>query len=116
VVDHLSTLVEASKITKTQRGALSSEFALGSADAYLQPEELAVYQFEPSGVVRSVFDRERGVVDWSTFTAVSEHESAMVNALVEAEAADQSRLRLGPPRTIIAASCSKPATEPAPST
>lgn len=85
VLDHLSTLMEASRLSDAQRESVRGYFELGSAQVYLQPEEVAVYQFEPLGVVRSIFDREAGVVNWSTFTAVSERESRTVNAVIEAE-------------------------------
>lgn len=85
VVDHLNTLLEASRLDSGPRSKVGNQFALGSPDVYIEPEELAVYQFETNGEVRSVLDRKNGVIDWSTFTAVSDRESTMVNALIEAE-------------------------------
>lgn len=85
VLDHLNTLLEASRLDSGPRSKVASQLALGSPDVYVEPEELAVYQFESSGEVRSVLDRKTGMIDWSTFTAVSARESTMVNALIEAE-------------------------------
>ncbi len=85
IVDRLSTLVEVGRLNAEARHRLRDFLALGSDDIYLLPEELAVYQFEPEGIVNSVFDREKRTIDWSTFTTVTERESRVINAVLEAE-------------------------------
>ncbi len=85
ILDHITTLLEASRLDSGPRSEVGKRLALGSPDLYIDPQELAVYQFETSGEVRSVLDRENGVIDWSTFTAVSDRESTIVNALIDAE-------------------------------
>ncbi len=72
IVDHLSNLVEASTVPADQQDALAASFKLGTKDAFLDPEKLAVYHFQESGEVVSAFDRETRSIDWGTFSKVTD--------------------------------------------
>jgi hypothetical protein len=84
LVDHLSTLLELSRLSSEQRAAVAGDLALGNPEAYVRAEELAVWHFGKDGRVSSVLDREAGVIDWSTFTKVSDRESLTINRIVKA--------------------------------
>lgn len=77
VVDHLNNLMEASRTPAERQGELSGKFALGSPSCFISPEKVAVHAFEeasPGGevVVREALNRQMGLIDWSTFSGVSE--------------------------------------------
>jgi hypothetical protein len=77
VVDHLNNLMEASRVPAERQGELAGKFALGSPSCFISPEKVAVHAFEeasPGGevVVREALNRQTGLIDWSTFSGVSE--------------------------------------------
>jgi NTP pyrophosphatase (non-canonical NTP hydrolase) len=55
----------------TPRG-LARRFKLGTKDAFLIPDRLAVYLFQESGEVADAFDREARSIDWGTFSKVTD--------------------------------------------
>jgi hypothetical protein len=77
VVDHLNNLMEASRVPAERQGELAGKFALGSPSCFISPEKVAVHAFleaSPGGevVVREALNRQTGLIDWSTFSGVSE--------------------------------------------
>lgn len=77
VVDHLNNLMEASRTPAERQGELAGKFALGSSSCFISPEKVAVHSFQeasPGGevVVREALNRQTGLIDWSTFSGVSE--------------------------------------------
>jgi len=78
VVDHLNNLMEASRTPEARREELARKFALNSPSSFISPEKVAVHAFQeetPGGavIVREVLNRKTGLIDWSTFSKVSEH-------------------------------------------
>ncbi|WP_309896169.1 AAA family ATPase [Archangium sp.] len=78
VVDHLNNLMEASRAPTERQEELAQKFALGTASSFISPEKVAVHAFQeesPEGevFVREVLNRKTGLIDWSTFSRVSEH-------------------------------------------
>lgn len=77
VVDHLNNLMEASRTPVERQGELAWKFALGSPSCFISPEKVAVHAFQEAYlggevVVREALNRQTGLIDWSTFSGVSE--------------------------------------------
>ncbi len=77
VVDHLNNLMEASRTPAGRREELARKFALGTASSFISPDKVSVHAVQeesPDGevFVREVLNRETGLIDWSTFSGVSE--------------------------------------------
>ena len=89
VVDHLNNLMEAARVPSERREPLAAKFQLGTPTAFISPEKVACHAFEeerPGGsvVVRDVLDRTSGLIDWSTFSRVSERMSNLYNEVLKA--------------------------------
>jgi len=77
VVDHLNNLMEASNTPAERREELARKFAMGTASSFISPDKVSVHAVQeqsPDGevLVREVLNRETGLIDWSTFSGVSE--------------------------------------------
>ena len=82
VLDHLGTLVEASRLSGDPRSKIVSKLRLGRDEALLQPEQLSVYRFDIDGTVHSIFDRESRTIDPSTFAEVGDAEANLFLSLI----------------------------------
>ncbi len=92
ILDHLSTLIEASRLDDEQRARTADALALKNPQAYVTADDIAVLRFGLDGKVTSVIDRDTGSIDWSTFTEASDRESiALKRILEEAEGGGASR-------------------------
>lgn len=69
ITDHLANLIKAS--TSEDQNAISENFYLKNADAFISKDKVSVYGID-KGSVRDVLD-EDGMINWSTFGNVSEH-------------------------------------------
>lgn len=85
VLDHLGTLVEASQVEGAARERIVEKLKLKSADAILQPSDLAVYRFDTSGEVRAIYDAESRVIDGSVFSDVGDAEANLFSDVLAAE-------------------------------
>lgn len=85
VLDHLGTLVEASRLSGDPRSKIVSKLRLGRDEALLQPEQLSVYRFDIDGTVHSIFDRESRTIDPSTFAEVGDAEANLFSEVLAAE-------------------------------
>lgn len=91
VVDHLSNLVYASKLSDQPRKTLASKAGrlwLNDSRAILNPESLAVYSFLPSdtGVnVQPAFDEQEREIAWGTFSDVSNRMSEVFGEILNLE-------------------------------
>jgi len=85
VVDHLSTLVEASRLEGDARARIVQKLRLRSDDALLAPEQLAVYRFDPNGEVTPIFDPETRSIDPSTFSDVGDAETNLFSDVLATE-------------------------------
>ncbi|HYO59641.1 AAA family ATPase, partial [Archangium sp.] len=93
VVDHLNNLMEASRAPAEKREELARKFALGTPSSFISPEKVAVHAFQeesPEGevIVREVLNRETGLIDWSTFSRVSEHITNLYSDILRASEGD----------------------------
>jgi AAA domain, putative AbiEii toxin, Type IV TA system len=85
IVDHLSNLMQASRLGDEAKRAISEEFKLGRPEAFLPPDDVAVYLFNESGKVEDILDREQGIIDLSSFSRPTEYMANLVNAIWRAE-------------------------------
>lgn len=93
VVDHLNNLMEASRAPAEKREELARKFALGTPSSFISPEKVAVHAFQeesPEGAVtvREVLNRQTGLIDWSTFSKVSEHITNLYSDILRASEGD----------------------------
>jgi len=84
IVDHLSNLMQASQLGENARQAIAPKFKLGMHEAFFPPEDVSVYLFNESGVVDDVLDRERGIIDLTSFSRPTEYMANLVNAIWKA--------------------------------
>jgi hypothetical protein len=85
LIDHLTNLVEASTVPPERQDALARSFKLGTKDAFLIPDRLAVYLFQESGEVADAFDREARSIDWGTFSKVTDEVTNLYGEILEAK-------------------------------
>ncbi|OJH37720.1 hypothetical protein BON30_26380 [Cystobacter ferrugineus] len=89
VVDHLNNLMEAARAPEARREELARKFSLGTTSSFISPEKVSVYAFQeesPEGevTVRDVLNRQTGLIDWSTFSRVSEHITNLYGDILRA--------------------------------
>ena len=85
IVDHLVTLVEASRLEGDARARIVGKLRLGTEQALLAPEQLAVHRFGLDGKVTSIFDREARSIDPSVFSDVGDAEANLFSEVLAAE-------------------------------
>ncbi|WNG24534.1 ATP-binding protein [Cystobacter fuscus] len=93
VVDHLNNLMEASRAPEAHREELARKFSLGTTSSFISPEKVSVYAFQeqsPEGevTVQDVLNRQTGLIDWSTFSRVSEHITNLYSDVLRATEGD----------------------------
>lgn len=84
VLDHLATLVEASRLGGDARAGIVQKLRLKNDEALLEPEQLAVYRFDLDGNVTSIFDPETRSIDPSTFSDVGDAETNLFSDVLAA--------------------------------
>ena len=89
IVDHLNNLMEAAALPPGQQEAVAAKFALKSSEAFIAAKDVAACTFEetaPGGKVevKSVLDRESGLINWTTFGRVSTRISNLFGDVLEA--------------------------------
>jgi|JI6StandDraft_1071083.scaffolds.fasta_scaffold05920_4 hypothetical protein len=87
VLDHLGTLVEASRLKDAGRARIVEKLRLKNEGALLRPEQLAVYRFDLQGKVTSIFDQETRSMDLSTFSDVGDAETNLLSDVLTEELA-----------------------------
>jgi len=88
MVDHLNNLMELSRLPLKKRKTVAKRFQLGTAEAWLDPEEVAVHEFGSSKgkvEVKSVLDRDQAMIDTDTFGRWSDQLGSLYNSLLDAE-------------------------------
>jgi energy-coupling factor transporter ATP-binding protein EcfA2 len=71
LVDHISNLTRAYKLKKEGKENLGDMFKLKNELSFLNPQDVSVYLFD-NGTVTNVFT-ESGLVDWQTFSDVTDY-------------------------------------------
>jgi len=89
MTDHLSNLMRASR-ANGHADELAPKFALGTKDAFIKPEDVAVYRFAESEdktrvEVTDALDREEGFVKASTFAETSNRLGSLYDLARDAE-------------------------------
>lgn len=83
MVDHLTNLIAGARLSVARRDELASNLELGTADALIHADDVAIYLFEPGRPPAMVLDRDTGIVDWSTFGRVSDRVSELHNRILD---------------------------------
>jgi hypothetical protein len=84
IVDHLSNLMQASRLGEKAKKAVASKFKLGMPEAFLSPDDVSVYLFKESGELEDILDREQGIIDLTSFSRPTEYMANLVNAIWKA--------------------------------
>lgn len=84
MVDHLVNLMKARGISDSEE--IQSKFFLGSSNAFLSQDQVAVYLFEKREAHNIL--RKDGSIDWSTFSNVSSQVQSIFLDLVEREVSE----------------------------
>ncbi|GAB6075803.1 AAA family ATPase [Desulfurobacterium crinifex] len=80
IVDHLINLIEADNAVKSKEknpDDLASMFFLRTKDVFIAKNKVSVYLFSDDGEVKNILDSETGIIDWETFSSVSEEISQL---------------------------------------
>ncbi len=80
IVDHLINLIEANNAVRSKGknpDDLASMFYLKTKDAFIAKDKVSVYLFSDNGEVKSILDSKTGIIDWETFSSVSEEISEL---------------------------------------
>lgn len=88
LVDHLANLLAASRLPEGARRQVADRFALRDPRAFVDPEQVAVYEFVEAGdriEVVDRLDRERGSLDLDTFAEQTDRLSAVYGAVLDLE-------------------------------
>ncbi len=93
ILDHLDNLLEAASLRQVldvdDRTRVASEFALGTSEAFLDPQMVAAYEFveqdDGSVEVVDILDREEAIIETRTFGRVSERLGQIMNVVLDAE-------------------------------
>jgi len=81
IVDHLVNLMKAAK--SEEKDSIKNLFYLEKSQAFLSQEQVSVYFFE-DGNAKNIL-REDGIIDWDTFSNVSEDVSEIYSQLITVE-------------------------------
>jgi hypothetical protein len=73
IVDHLINLMKAA--SRTNKDEIRDMFHLKQSDAFIEKKDVSVYLFQ-NGTAKSILDEE-GIVDWKTFSEVSDSLSKL---------------------------------------
>jgi AAA ATPase domain len=84
IVDHLSNLMQASRLGDEARKTIARQFKLESSEAFLSPDDVSVYLFNESGEVSDILDRGQGFVDLTSFSDTTEYMANLVNTIWKA--------------------------------
>ncbi len=74
--------MEAASLPAEKQERICPRFRLSNKDAFINAQDVDVYLFGEGGV-KSIFDRESRVIDWSTFSDVSEKVSNLYADILE---------------------------------
>jgi len=83
IVDHLNNLIEAAALPHEKKESAALDFQLKSSDAFLDCDKSAVYLFGGNGKVTDALDRERRVIDISTFGDVTDRLNRLYSKLLQ---------------------------------
>ncbi len=92
IVDHLSNLMQASRLSERAKEAIAPKFKLGNPHSFVSPEEVSAYLFTESGAVEDILDRKDGIIDLQTFSRPTDYMVNLVNGIWRAQDEDASQV------------------------
>jgi hypothetical protein len=63
--------------------SLRNYLFVGDRDSFISPENVEVYFFSEGGEIRSILDVKERIIDWETFSKVSERLGTIYDELCE---------------------------------
>jgi hypothetical protein len=91
IVDHLSNLMQASRLSEDAKQTVAPKFKLGMAQAFLSPDDVSVYLFNESGVVEDILERDHALIDLRSFSRPTEYMANLINAIWKAQDENPSK-------------------------
>ncbi len=79
IVDHVMNLMKAAEHEDLEK--IKDKFYLRQAEALIPMEQVSVYVFG-DGTAKSILDEEEGLIDWETFSSVSERIAQIYHELL----------------------------------
>jgi len=92
IVDHLSNLMQASRLSSRAKQAMAPRFMLGNPRSFVSPEDVSAYLFTKSGAVEDLLDRREGIIDLQTFSRPTDYMVNLVNGIWRAQEEDASQV------------------------
>lgn len=80
IIDHLINLMESKKASEQIQSKLKNKFFLKNIESFISSEKVAIYLFQKNNKtnevkVKNILDREENLIDWKTFSNVSDKVS-----------------------------------------
>ncbi len=75
IVDHLTNLIAGAD--SKNKSVAAKKLFLGKSDAFIDTDKVAVYLFQDDGKIRSILDKKKRIIEWETFSNVSERVSKL---------------------------------------
>jgi hypothetical protein len=91
IVDHINNLLEAAELPDAEQEQAASLFKLGTREAFLPVDKVAVYEFDDEGQVRPLLDRKDRVIEWATFSRETDWVSNLYSRLLSLAQAGSER-------------------------
>lgn len=83
IVDHLMNLMEGYDVKdKIDDKDLQRYLLLGRRDSFISPKKVGAYFFSEDGEIRNIFDIEERIIDWETFSKVSDRINIIYNNIL----------------------------------
>ena len=82
IVDHINNLLEAAAIPPAEQAQAAPLFKLGTQEAFLPADQVAVYEFDDEGQVHPLLDRTNRVIEWATFSRETDWVSNLYSRLL----------------------------------
>jgi predicted ATPase len=84
IVDHLMNLMEGYDVKdEIDDENLQNYLFVGDRDSFISPEKVEVYFFSENGEITSILDAKERIIDWKTFSKVSERLGIIYDELYE---------------------------------
>jgi len=84
ILDHLVNLMEGYSIKdKIRNESLEECLYLGYEDSFISPEKVGAYFFSENGEIFDIFNVKERIIDWKTFSKVSEKLGDIYERLCE---------------------------------
>jgi hypothetical protein len=86
ITDHLTNLMECYVVKdKIKDEDLKNYLFTGQKEAIISSDKVAVYFFSENGIIKDILNRKETLIDWETFSKVSERLGEIYDDLLELE-------------------------------